>query len=173
MSIIPRFENYSNTNSQITMWPLSHSRKKIPRWKPGCCGKSQPQHLLSASVHFTTVSNDTDNYAAVFRIDEIKDAIVATRQAWAIKHWPAPFSHPVPICPIPVAGRALSGLNMNPRHALGAEFVKHAGVGLHQAHQIFGLENTERAKVGAGFSEPLQFVPTAVGRDQEHRLRMP
>jgi hypothetical protein len=44
---------------------------------------------------------------------------------------------------------------------LGAEFVKHTGVGLHEADQVFGLEDAERAELApvsvkrSSLSQPL------------------
>ncbi len=56
---------------------------------------------------------------------------------------------------------------------LGAEFVEHLGVGLHEADEVFGLEDAKGAGVGAGFGEAIEFVPAGGGGGEENGLRMP
>src|SRR5947207_13853535 len=56
---------------------------------------------------------------------------------------------------------------------LRPELVEHLRVRLHEANQVFGLEDPERPHVRAGFREPFQFVRTRERRVQQDRLRVP
>src|SRR5262245_20359712 len=45
-----------------------------------------------------------------------------------------------------------------------AKFIKHLCIGLHEADQKLGLEQTERAEIRTGLGEPIQFVGSCEGR---------
>ena len=60
-----------------------------------------------------------------------------------------------------------------PTLALSAELIEHLGVGLHQANEVLGREEPQRARVGAGLGEALQLVGAGQGRVEHHRLRVP
>src|ERR1051326_2010298 len=57
--------------------------------------------------------------------------------------------------------------------SLRPEFIKHLGIGLHQADEVLGVEHAWRAAVSAGLSEALEFIGAGTGRVEQDGLWMP